>query len=61
MSIYQLGERVPVIDPTAFVYENATLIGLVILRARVNVWPYATIPARTPPTTFDAASTTGKR
>ena len=43
MSIYQLGERLPVIDPTAFVYENATLIGLVILRARVNVWPYATI------------------
>lgn len=43
MSIYQLGERVPQIDPTAFVYENATVIGLVILRARVNVWPYATI------------------
>ena len=43
MSIYQLGERVPVIDPTAFVHENATLIGLVILRARANVWPYATI------------------
>jgi carbonic anhydrase/acetyltransferase-like protein (isoleucine patch superfamily) len=43
VSIHQLGERVPVIDLTAFVYDTATLIGLVILRARVNVWPYATI------------------
>lgn len=43
MSIYQLGERLPVIDPSAFVYESATIIGLVILKAGVSVWPHATI------------------
>jgi carbonic anhydrase/acetyltransferase-like protein (isoleucine patch superfamily) len=43
MSIYQLGDHVPLIDPTAFVYENATIIGHVVLKARVNIWPYATI------------------
>ncbi len=31
------------IDPTAFVYESATIIGHVVLNARVNIWPYATI------------------
>lgn len=43
MSIYQLGERVPVIDPSAFIHEHATVIGHVVLHAGVNVWPYATI------------------
>jgi carbonic anhydrase/acetyltransferase-like protein (isoleucine patch superfamily) len=56
MSIYQLGQRVPVIDPTAFVYESATLIGLVILRARVNVWPYATIRGENEPIEIDENS-----
>jgi carbonic anhydrase/acetyltransferase-like protein (isoleucine patch superfamily) len=52
MSLYQLGDRVPVIDPTAFVYENATVIGLVILHARVNVWPYATLRGDNEPITL---------
>ena len=56
MSIYQLAERIPAIDPTAFVYENATLIGLVILRARVNVWPYATIRGDNEPIEIDENS-----
>ena len=43
MSIYQLGDRVPVIDPSAFVHENATVIGHVVIHAGVNIWPYATI------------------
>ncbi|HQR21334.1 MAG TPA: gamma carbonic anhydrase family protein [Burkholderiaceae bacterium] len=43
MSIYQLGDRVPDIHPTAFIHEHATLIGLVVLGARANIWPYATI------------------
>ena len=43
MSIYQLGDRVPQIDPSAYVFETATLIGTVILGARVSIWPYATL------------------
>jgi carbonic anhydrase/acetyltransferase-like protein (isoleucine patch superfamily) len=43
MAIYQLGERVPQIDPTAYVFDTATLIGTVILGARVSIWPYATL------------------
>lgn len=43
MNLYQLGDRIPDIDPTAFVIDTATIIGLVVLRARVNIWPYATL------------------
>ncbi|HVE90520.1 MAG TPA: gamma carbonic anhydrase family protein [Burkholderiaceae bacterium] len=43
MTIYQLGERVPQIDPSAYVFDTATLIGAVILGARVSIWPYATL------------------
>ena len=43
MAIYQLGERVPRIDPSAYVFDTATLIGTVILGARVSIWPYATL------------------
>jgi carbonic anhydrase/acetyltransferase-like protein (isoleucine patch superfamily) len=43
MAIYQLQDEAPDIDPSAFVFENATVIGRVVLRAYVNVWPYAVI------------------
>jgi carbonic anhydrase/acetyltransferase-like protein (isoleucine patch superfamily) len=43
MAIYQLGDRVPQIDPSAYVFDTATLIGNVILGARVSIWPYATL------------------
>jgi carbonic anhydrase/acetyltransferase-like protein (isoleucine patch superfamily) len=43
MAIYQLGEHAPDIDESAFVFENATVIGKVVLGAGVNVWPYATL------------------
>ena len=43
MGIYQLGDRIPQIDPTAYVFDTATLIGTVILGARVSIWPYATL------------------
>jgi carbonic anhydrase/acetyltransferase-like protein (isoleucine patch superfamily) len=43
MAIYQLGDRVPRIDPSAFVYENATIIGRVEIGRDVNIWPYAVI------------------
>ena len=43
MAIYQLGDRIPRIDPSAFVYETATLIGLIELGREVNIWPYAVL------------------
>lgn len=38
MTIYQLGEHAPEIDASAFVAENATLIGKVTLHANSSVW-----------------------
>ena len=43
MAIYQLADRVPTIDPSAFVFESATIIGLVTLGRNVSIWPYATL------------------
>ena len=43
MAIYQLADRIPQIDPSAFVFENATVIGRVVLGPGANVWPYATL------------------
>ena len=43
MTIYQLGEHAPDIDASAFVADNATLIGKVTLQANSSAWPGATI------------------
>jgi carbonic anhydrase/acetyltransferase-like protein (isoleucine patch superfamily) len=43
MAIYQLGDHVPRIDPSAFVYENATIIGQVEIGPNVNIWPNAVL------------------
>lgn len=43
MAIYQLGERVPDIDPSAYVFESATVIGSVRLGREVSVWPHAVL------------------
>jgi len=56
MAIYQLGDRIPTIDPTAFVFENATVIGSVTLGAGVNVWPYVTIRGDNEPIVVHAGS-----
>jgi carbonic anhydrase/acetyltransferase-like protein (isoleucine patch superfamily) len=49
MAIYQLGGRVPDIDPEAWVHEQATVIGLVTLAAHASVWPHATLRGDTEP------------
>jgi carbonic anhydrase/acetyltransferase-like protein (isoleucine patch superfamily) len=49
MAVYQLGERVPQIDASAYIFESATLIGTVILGARVSIWPYAILRADNEP------------
>lgn len=41
MAIFALNNTIPVIDPTAWVDESATVIGDVELAAHVNVWPGA--------------------
>ncbi|MGH6612086.1 MAG: gamma carbonic anhydrase family protein [Burkholderiaceae bacterium] len=43
MAIYQLSERIPQVDPSAYVFETAAVIGSVILGAGVSIWSYATL------------------
>src|SRR5205814_7927429 len=43
MAIYQLGDRIPRVDPSAFIYENATIIGAVEIGRDVNIWASAVI------------------
>lgn len=45
MAIYALGDRVPSIDPTAYVHPEAVLIGSVILGPGSTVWPNAVLRA----------------
>jgi carbonic anhydrase/acetyltransferase-like protein (isoleucine patch superfamily) len=41
--VYALGDRVPTIDPTAFVHPDAVLIGNVVVGAESSVWPGAVL------------------
>jgi carbonic anhydrase/acetyltransferase-like protein (isoleucine patch superfamily) len=43
MAIYALGDRVPTIDPTAYIHPQATVIGEVTIGAEANVWPSAVL------------------
>ena len=43
MAIYQLGDLVPHIDPTAFIFESADIIGDVVLEAGASVWANVSI------------------
>jgi carbonic anhydrase/acetyltransferase-like protein (isoleucine patch superfamily) len=43
MPVYALGERVPRIDPTAYVHPDATVIGDVTIGAESTVWPSAVL------------------
>lgn len=43
MTIYQLGADAPEIDASAYVADNATVIGKVTLRANASVWFGATL------------------
>jgi carbonic anhydrase/acetyltransferase-like protein (isoleucine patch superfamily) len=38
MSIYQLGEHIPEVDPSAYVADSANIIGKVTLEAGASVW-----------------------
>ena len=43
MSVFALGERVPSIDPSAFVHPDATVIGAVTIGPESTVWPGAVL------------------
>jgi carbonic anhydrase/acetyltransferase-like protein (isoleucine patch superfamily) len=43
MAIYQLGERVPDIDPSAYITDSANVIGNVRIEANANIWFGVTI------------------
>jgi carbonic anhydrase/acetyltransferase-like protein (isoleucine patch superfamily) len=43
MAIYQLGELVPVVDPTAYVHPDAVVIGDVTIGAESSIWPGAVL------------------
>jgi carbonic anhydrase/acetyltransferase-like protein (isoleucine patch superfamily) len=43
MSVFALGELVPVIHPTAWIHPNATVIGQVSIGAGSTVWPSAVL------------------
>ena len=56
MAIYRLGDRVPDIAATAYVHESATVIGNVVLKDHVSVWPQAVIRGDTETITIGAGS-----
>ena len=43
MALYQLGDDAPQIPESAYVSDEATVIGQVTLGERTSVWPFATI------------------
>lgn len=43
MAVYALGDRVPQIDPTAYVHPDATVIGNVIIGPESTIWPQAVL------------------
>ena len=45
MPIYRLGNRIPQIHPTAFIADNAVIIGDVVIEAHASVWFNAVIRA----------------
>ncbi len=43
MALYALGDRIPQIDPSAFVHPEATIIGSVVIGPDSSVWPHAVL------------------
>jgi carbonic anhydrase/acetyltransferase-like protein (isoleucine patch superfamily) len=43
MAVYALGDKVPQIDPTAYVHPDATVIGNVTIGPESSVWPQAVL------------------
>jgi carbonic anhydrase/acetyltransferase-like protein (isoleucine patch superfamily) len=43
MPIYALGDRIPTIDPSAYVHPDAVVIGDVWIGPHASIWPNATL------------------
>ena len=43
MPLYALGDREPMVDPSAFVHPDAVIIGSVTIGAEATVWPGAVL------------------
>ena len=43
MPLYAIGDRIPTIDPTAFVHPEAVIIGSVTVGPESSVWPTAVL------------------
>jgi carbonic anhydrase/acetyltransferase-like protein (isoleucine patch superfamily) len=43
MPVYAIGDRIPTIDPSAFIHPDAVLIGNVTVGAEASVWPAAVL------------------
>jgi carbonic anhydrase/acetyltransferase-like protein (isoleucine patch superfamily) len=43
MPVYALGDRIPVIDPSAFVHPDAVIIGDVRIGPESSIWPTAVL------------------
>lgn len=43
MPVFALGDRIPAIDPTAFVHPDAVVIGSVTIGAEASIWPGAVL------------------
>ncbi len=56
MAIYQLGDRIPRIDPSAYVHETAVVIGDVRLGPGVSLWPHAVLRGDNEPIVVGAGS-----
>jgi len=56
MPIYQLGDKSPQIHPSAYVADEATVIGEVILGERASVWPGVVIRGDNEPIRIGAES-----
>ena len=56
MPIYRLGDLVPKIDPSAWIADNATIIGNVVLGPGVNVWFGAVLRGDNEPIVLGAGS-----
>jgi len=56
MAIYQLGSRIPQIDPTAYVFDGAVIIGTVEIHANASIWAFATLRGDNEPIVVGAGS-----
>jgi len=54
MPVYRLGDLVPKIDPSAWIADNATIIGNVVLGPGVNIWFGAVLRGDNEPITLGA-------